>query len=177
MLWSCVFGWENSHGGKRPHCFQLLSRARSVDQMRTIMYGIVGHPHNDQFDRDDKEMKRKPEPPNGKADDVPKNIEVPVSRNLYEVLHEMDPVRFPGPPSSEDVDHASIEDILGRLPEAFEAQGLLSEEGLGPPMNTTQGPFFPPSSLPSRIQRWAASARTSESTAPPASGTFSVICI
>ena len=127
--------WGEKNYPKTSHEHICKHTKRSV----FIRYAINTHPHNDQFDGNDKESKRKPEPPIGQAVYVLRDIEVPVSRSLYGVLHGLDPLRFPGPPSSEDVDHASIEDILGRLPEAFEAQDPSSREGSGPPVNTTQG--------------------------------------
>ena len=59
---------------------------------------------------------------------VPEEVCVPVSKRLYQALYELSLEPVPGSPSLEEVDRASIEDILRRLPEAFDEQEPLSRE-------------------------------------------------
>lgn len=92
--------------------------------------------HADQWkwDATRKESVRKANPPNGSEVVIPEQVLVPVPQRLYQALSEMCCMSVPGSPLPEEVERASIEDILGRLPEAFEEQDPLSRQ-----ISTTSG--------------------------------------
>ena len=96
-----------------------------------INYNNISHLHADQWYWDGKEFVRRCNPEEGKEGpevEVPEEVCVPVSKRLYQALYELSLVPVPGSPFLEEVDWASIEDILGRLPEAFDEQEPLSRE-------------------------------------------------
>ena len=88
-------------------------------------YSNISHLHADQWDRDGTEFVRKYNVPNGPEVEIPEEVWVPVSKRLYQAVYELSRVLVPG---SSEVDRASIEDILGHLPEAFDEQEPLSRE-------------------------------------------------
>ena len=104
-----------------------------------IDYSNVSHLHADQFDWNGTRFVRKYNLPNKPEVHVPDTVWVPAPGRLYQVLCEMSHVRVPGSPSPEEVDRASIEDILGRLPEAFEEQVPLSREVSQPSVEIAEG--------------------------------------
>ena len=93
-----------------------------------INYSNISHLHAEQWLRKDTAFVRKHNPPMGPEVEVPEEVCVPVSHRLYQALYELSLVPVPGSPLPESVDRASIEDILGRLPEAFDEQEPLSRE-------------------------------------------------
>ena len=102
-----------------------------------IDYSNVSHLHADQFDWDGHQYVRKYKLPNGQVVHVPETVLVPVPERLDQVLRAMRRVRLPESPLPdysllENGDFASIEDILGRLPEAFAEEVPLTEEGSEP---------------------------------------------
>lgn len=82
-----------------------------------VDYSSVSHLHADQFHWNGHQFVRK----NDRTVRVPETVVVPVPERLDQVLRGMN--REP-----EEADRASIEDILGRLPEAFEEEEPLSRE-------------------------------------------------
>lgn len=93
-----------------------------------IKYSNVSHLHAEQWDRGNTEFVRKYNHPMGPEVEVPEEVHVPLSRSFYQACCNMSRVPVAGCPFLDEVDRASIEDILGRLPEAFEEQEPLSRE-------------------------------------------------
>ncbi|KAF6233201.1 hypothetical protein HO173_008490 [Letharia columbiana] len=98
-----------------------------TEHWAVLDYSNVSHLHADQFDWHGDNIVRKHTLPNGQVVHVPETVLVPVPESLDQVLREMSRVSLP-----EEIDQASIEDILGRLPEAFEEEEPLSGEGSEP---------------------------------------------
>lgn len=103
-----------------------------TEHWAVIDYSNVSHLHADQFDWNGRQYVRKYELPNGQVVHVPEMVSVPVPERLDQVLRAMERVPPPEPPLLESADFASIEDILGRLPEAFDEEVPLTEAGSEP---------------------------------------------
>lgn len=95
-----------------------------------IDYSNIMDLHTEQWDWDStrKEFVRKENPPYAAEVVVPEQVSVPVSQRLHRALSELCCMSVPQSPLPEEVERASIEDILGRLPEAFEEQDPLSRQ-------------------------------------------------
>ena len=99
-----------------------------------VDYSNVSHLHADQFDWNGYQFVRKENLPNRPEVRVPEEVLVPVSGRLAQVLRAMSR----GPVSGRQDDQISIEDLLERLPEAFDEEEPLSREGSEPLVKTAE---------------------------------------
>ena len=110
----------------------------NTDYWAVLDYSNIGHLHADQFEWNGRQFVKKDQLPNGPEVHVPETVLVPVPERLDQVLREMSRAAAPGSPLLEGADQASIEDILGRLPEAFDEEEPLSREGSEPPPDVAE---------------------------------------
>lgn len=120
--------WGNvDYSGFAPkHVFE---QTKITDHWVSIDYSNISHLHADQWHWNGKEFERIHTLPNGDVVHVPERVSVPVPESFDQVLRGMSRVPLP-----EEVDQASIEAILRRLPEAFNEEEPLTSEGLEPRM-------------------------------------------
>ncbi|CAF9938974.1 MAG: hypothetical protein ALECFALPRED_007940 [Alectoria fallacina] len=104
-----------------------------------IDYSFVSHLHADQFGWNGKGVARKHHLPNGQVVHVPEMVSIPVPESLDQVLREMARLARLGSPLPKEADQASIEDILDRLPEAFNEQDPLTGDCSEPLMGAVEG--------------------------------------
>lgn len=102
-----------------------------------IDYSNISHLHAEQFEWNGKRFERIHRLPSGDVVHVPETVLVPVPESLDQVLRGMSRVQPPRSPLPE-LDQASIEDLLGRLPEAFEEEERLSGKRLEPLVDTAK---------------------------------------
>lgn len=111
---------------------------KNTKQWYMIDYSNVSHLHADQFTWNGNLFVRKDRLPNGQVVHVPERVSVPVPESLDQALRQMDQVPQPESPLPEEVDQASIEYLLARLPEAFEEEQPLSRDDSEPPVETAE---------------------------------------
>lgn len=114
-------------------------------------YSNVAHRHVDQWQRVGNEFERIYALPSGQVVHVPEKVLVPVPAGLDQVLRRMNPMPPPGSPLPNETDQASIEDILGRLPEAFNEQEPLSRQS-SRLVDTAQGSESAPTLVDESVQ-------------------------
>lgn len=105
----------------------VLKHIRETGHWYAVDYSSISHRHGEQFHWNGHRYVRK----NDRGLRVPETVVVPVPELLDQVLRGMRR-------ETEEVDRASIEDILGRLPEAFEEEEPSSGEGLEPPADSAE---------------------------------------
>ena len=94
-----------------------------------IDYSNVGHLHDD-YDRNSDRYARRHNMPSITPIYVPATVLVPVPERLDQVLRAMDRMPPAVFPLMDEVERASIEDLLERLPEAFDEEEPLSGKRL-----------------------------------------------